>query len=140
MFSLSLVLFFCMGSVLVIFSKDINEKIKKFFANKWLALFIPLLLASFLVAYFETYILFGLLSLKWALYQALVFFVEAQPLHKGAWLLAATPILLGLSIMPVYLLVVIKKRKTVIPITYAGFMSALLWLFVVVIFATSMHG
>ncbi len=140
MFSFFKVLLFCLAFVLILFSKDIGEKITKLFQNKWFALFIPLLIGSSLVAYFEDYLLFILTYLKWALNYAIVFFVGALPFTNGAWLIAATPILLGLSVLPVYLFVFIRMRKSVIPITYAGFISALVWIFVMVIFATSMHG
>jgi hypothetical protein len=140
MYSFTVVLLFSLCAVLVVFSQDIYDQLKKLFGKKWVTVFVPILIASFLVAYFESDILFILHHIKWALYQAISFFVSVLPFQWGAWLLIATPIIMILTFLAPMLIKITKQRTSVIPVTYLGFMTALIWIFVVILFATSMHG
>ena len=127
--------------VLFIFSSEIEKSLNNWFKKPWFLLFAPLWVATSLIVYFDSEVVWVLLFFKFALYRTILFLTELIPLSpRIAWPLAAVFVLLMISILPVYGFCKFKQKKVIVPFVYTNTIAAMLWLFVVVIYSTNVYG
>lgn len=131
MLTIALVVLIC--SIVVMFSTEFGELIKKIFAIRGMKLFLPLFLATFLVVYYEPWVLLGLSKIQTMLSMLATKMITWLPFEAGANILANVVLLVAFSLLPVFALNAWSKRKNFQAFQYSYLTSTIIWLFVAVL-------
>lgn len=130
---LSLIAIICFFTICIMFAKEFGNMFKKILKVPGLKLLLPLGLLTILWVAYEPYVLTALLYTKWALVTAINWLASWLPFSVGALVLVATPILLLICLLPSYLLNRLSLKRNRHVFYYAGFLTAVLWLFLVIV-------
>lgn len=124
----SLVFFVLMAAILVIFLDDFNKILKKLMAIRGFSLFVPLLLASWLVVSFETFLSWLLLRIQIVLLN-IVSLASFLPFPlEGQWVIAIL-LLLALTLLPMLGLTIWNERHRFRAISNVWLVGVLVWIF-----------
>ncbi|ASQ46823.1 hypothetical protein [Legionella clemsonensis] len=132
--TIALVVFSC--AILVFFSQEWSNFLKKMFAIRGMKLLLPLFVVSLLVAYYEVWVSWGLLRIKWGLHYAAAILENWLP-ATFAPLIANLILLMGLAVLPVALANFWIKHKRFEPFQYAFVTSMGIWLLVAILLTVS---
>lgn len=125
---LTIALLVLCSAIVVFFSQEFGEAIKKFFKIPGMKLILPTALASFLVAYYEPWVLWVLLKLKAILYVLAEGIKDILPFETGDWLVAQILLLTALTIIPVLLIDLWSVKKTYERFKHPYLLSTLIWI------------
>lgn len=109
---LTLALVVLLSAIIVFFSEEFIALFKKFFAIKGAKLFLPLFAASWFIYSFNFWVLWAIFYVREILHDVLDFLVRIMPFQKGAQSVALVFMLTVLSVIPVLILDVLKRRKS----------------------------
>lgn len=130
---LTLALVILLGSIFVFFSQEFIRMFKKVFAIKGAKLFLPLFLASWLVYTFNYWALWGIYYYREMLHDAESFLVKIMPFQLGAQSAALVILFTVISVVPVFVIDVISRRKTYKAYKYPYVTSTILWIISIVL-------
>ncbi|KTD48597.1 hypothetical protein Lrub_0948 [Legionella rubrilucens] len=116
------------SAIVVFFSQEFSEAIKKFFKIPGMKLFLPIALASFLAAYYELWVLWALLKLKAVLYVLTEGIQAILPFDTADWLVAQILLLFALTIIPVVLIDLWSVKKTYERFKRPYLLSTVIWI------------
>jgi len=126
---ITLILAVLFTAIVVFFSQEFINMFKKIFAIPGAKLILPLMLASWLVEYFEDWLLWILLGIKNALHQVVYWLNALIPFERGSISIAHTILLFLLASLPVWILIaVVKYKGKYDPWPYTYELGAILWL------------
>lgn len=125
---LTLALVVLFASIAVFFSQEFISVFKKLFAIKGVPLFLPLLVASWLIIAFNYWSLWIVYYYNEMLQIILTFMMHVIPFEKGAGSVALVILLTVISVLPVYLIDLLVRRQTYKPYKYLNITSAIIWL------------
>ncbi|WED42339.1 hypothetical protein [Legionella cardiaca] len=123
-------------AIVVLFSREFGNFFKKMFAIRGMKLFLPLILVSTLVVYYEYWISVGLLNIKWVLHRVASMIADWLP-FTGALLVANILVLMLVSVLPVAFANFLNKRRHYEPLRYAFVISMVLWLLTAILLTVS---
>ncbi|CEK09791.1 hypothetical protein [Legionella hackeliae] len=132
--TVALVVFCC--AIMVFFSQEWSNFLKKIFAIRGMKLLLPLFVVSFLLVYYEAWVSWGLLTTKWCLHQAADWIASQLP-FDFALPVANIILMMGLAVFPVVLANFWIKRKSFEPFQYAFVTSMNIWLLVAILLTVS---
>jgi len=124
--TLAMVIFF--ASIAVFFSQEFIRGIKKIFAIKGAILFIPLLIASWLIYTFQYWALWGVFYYREVLQTMLSFLIHIMPFKQAARPLSLILLLTFISVVPVLVIDLLMVKRTYLHYKYPYVTSALIWL------------
>lgn len=124
--TLAAVIFF--ASIFVFFSQEFIRTFKKIFAIKAVALFLPLLIASWLIFTFVHLFLWTAYYYREMLQAVLTFLVYLMPFHQQAKSLAMIILLTVISVLPVILIDLFVRQRTYQPYKYPYLTSTIIWI------------
>ncbi|MDI9819738.1 MULTISPECIES: hypothetical protein [unclassified Legionella] len=133
-YTVALVVF--LGSITVFFTQEIANVLKKVFAAPGMPVVIPLLLASSLIAYYEDWVVWGLLAIKTLLHRMASLIASWLPFN-GALLVANILVLMICSVLPVAVANFWVKHKRFESFNHAFFINMLLWLLLTILLTVS---
>ena len=125
---LTLALVVLFASIAVFFSQEFISVFKKLFAIKGAPLFVPLLVASWLVVTFSYWSLWIVYYYHEMLQIILTFLLHIMPFEKGAESVALVILLTVISVLPVFLIDLLVRRQTYKPYKYPNITSAIIWM------------
>lgn len=128
MSTIALVVFAC--AIVVFFSREFGNSIKKIMSVPGMKLILPLFLVTFVLVYFEPEVLWSLTKLQAMLLLLTQNLAFILPFGKMANATANLLVLMCLSLLPVLAINLWYKRKTYYPLPYAGLTITLIWIFV----------
>lgn len=123
--TLALVVF--SAAILVLFSQEFIGFFKKIFAIKGAKLFLPLLIASWLVVDFEDIFVWGLYYFREILNAIVLFLSQIIP-FQGAYSIVLIILLTIISVVPVFLFDMYLIKKTYKHYEYPYITSTLIWI------------
>ncbi|OCH96975.1 hypothetical protein A8135_04910 [Legionella jamestowniensis] len=132
--TIALVVFSC--AILVFFSQEWANFLKKMFAIRGMKLLLPLFIVSLLVVYYEIWVSWGLLRIKWGLHY-LAAIIESWLPITFALFIANLILLMGLAVLPVALANIWIKHKSFESFKYAFVTSMIIWLLVAILLTVS---
>ncbi len=118
---------FC-ASIFVFFSQEFIRTFKKILAIKVVGLFLPLLIASWLVFTFVHWFLWAAYYYRDMLHAALNFLVHLMPFHYQAKSVAMIILLTLISVLPVILIDLFVRQRTYLPYKYSYLTSTMIWI------------
>lgn len=124
--TLALVVLF--ASIAVFFSQEFISTFKKIMAIKGATLILPLALGSWLVCHFDYWILWLLFYLKGCLNQLLAELLSLLPARQWSLSFAMILLLTCISVVPVFIIDIITRKKTYRPYKYPYVTSTILWI------------
>jgi hypothetical protein len=127
------------SAIIVTFSKELGNFIKKILAIPGVGLLLPLTLVTILVVTYEPWVLAGLFYIKSSLHSTIMRVVSILPFQTGAQIIVATLVIMGLTLLPVLALNVWSKRRTRLPFSHSGVISAAIWLLVAILFSFNLY-
>ena len=130
---LTLALVIAFSTIFILFSKEFGALFKKIFAVPGVKLFLPLITATLLVVFYEPWVYFVLLYTKRALHNLITLLAYYLPFETGATSLISIFVVMGITILPAYAMNVWSIRKTHLPFEHSKFLSAFLWLLVIIL-------
>lgn len=130
---LTLALVIAFSAIIILFSREFGALFKKIFAFRGAKLFLPLIIITWFIVFYEPYVYFVLLFIKRNLHLLITFVADYLPFSFGATSVVSIIVLTIVAILPVYALDVWSIRKTRYPFAYGKFLSVFLWLWVVVL-------
>lgn len=134
LYSLSLLILCC--AIIVMFSQEIIDLIKKIIALHGMKILLPLFLISFVSINYESWVIWILLWIRWGLAIAIYYIASILNFFSGL-LFAKLLILVTLTITPVVIINFWTQRKSFSPFYHAFFTSMIIWLFLVCLIITS---
>ncbi len=138
MLTIALVVFGC--AIMVFFSKEFGNSIKKIFSIPGMKLLLPLILVSFFIIFFKFEVLWFLTKLQAFLFALVQNLSSLLPFQNIDYPLANILVLMGLSALPVLAINLWYKRKTYHPYKYIGLTMTVIWLFVAVLLSYGLLG
>ncbi|ARG96728.1 hypothetical protein [Legionella micdadei] len=131
---LTVALVVLISSIVVFFSKEFGDLFKKLFAIPGMKLFLPLIFATGLVAYYESWVYLGLTKFQDVLLGLVEKLASWMPFRKGASDAVKILALMVFSFLPVMAIDFwIKKKKSYDSFRYAGLTITIVWLFLAVL-------
>lgn len=130
---LTLALVVAFSAIILFFAKEFGDLFKKLFAIPGAKLFLPLIGVTFLVALYEPWVYFALFYVKKALHDFIYYLVALLPFRKGAISLVSIILFMTLALVPAYAMNKWRIHKTNLPFPHGKFLSAMLWLFTVIL-------
>ncbi|KTD50177.1 hypothetical protein Lqui_1502 [Legionella quinlivanii] len=124
---------FC-SAIIVFFAEEFGGVAKKIFAIPGVKLILPLLIASSIVALYEDWIVWILLINKYAFHSAMSSIASLFPFEQFAAETVQILFLLILTLVPPFIFITLRKRKTILPFPYTWLICLLLWLFFSILF------
>ena len=124
--TLALVVFF--AAIFVFFSQEFIRTFKKVLAIKGAMLLIPLAIASWLVYSFDYWALWAIYYYRELLKGVLTFLMRITPLYQISSSVAIILLLTFISVVPVFLLDWIFRKRTYKSYPYPYLTSTLIWL------------
>jgi hypothetical protein len=137
MSTIALVVFAC--AIVVFFSKEFGNSIKKIMSIPGMKLILPLLLVTYLLVFFEPEVLWCLTKLQAMLLLLTQNLASILPFENMANATANLLVLMSLALLPVLAVNIWYKRKTYYPLPYAGLIITLIWIFVAVLLAMGLR-
>lgn len=129
--TLALLVFF--SAITVFFSREFGALFKKLFAITGVPLFLPLIMASFLVVLYEPWIFIALIAIKQSLNGIIEQACGLVSYPAEANRLFTIIVLASLTLLPVEALNRWSVRKTWQPFQYAFITSIVIWLFLAIL-------
>ncbi|MDR3443142.1 MAG: hypothetical protein P4L65_09005 [Legionella sp.] len=126
LFTLAAVIF--IASIVVFFSQEFIRTFKKMYAIKGVALFFPLIVASWLVYTFDYWVLWAAYYCRELLGQDVIYITRILPWNQWVEEAALIILLTAVSVLPVVLLNFWSIRKTHKPYPYPYFTSSVIWI------------
>lgn len=130
---LTLALVIAFSAIIILFSREFGALFKKIFAFRGAKLFLPLIVITWFIVFYEPYVYFVLLFIKRNLHLLITFVADYLPFEFGANSAISIIVLTMVAILPKYAMDVWSIRKTRYPFVYGTFLSTFLWLWVVVL-------
>lgn len=125
-------------SIIVLFSQEIMRVLKKFFSIPGVAIFIPLILASLLVVYYDPWSHWWLHKAKQGLHQLALLLSTWIAFAEPAELLAIIIIMTLFSMIPLLIArFASRKIKTKQAFPYATIISVILWVMIAILYTVS---
>ncbi|KTC71717.1 hypothetical protein Lbir_1572 [Legionella birminghamensis] len=131
---LTLALVVLCSAIIVFFAEEFGGVFKKIFALPGVKLILPLLIASFIVAAYEDWIVWILLANKYVFHSAMSYIASLFPFQQFAAETVQILFLLFLTLFPPFIFITLRKRKTVVPFRYTWLICLVLWLFFSILF------
>lgn len=125
---LTLALVVVFASILVIFAQEFIRALKKLFAIKGVALFLPLLIASWLVYTFDYWALWIIYYYREMLHILLGFLIYLNPFPQIAEPVALVILLEVITVLPVFLADIFLRKRTYIGYQYPYLTSTLIFI------------
>lgn len=132
--TLALVIF--TSAILVTFSRELGNFIKKIFTFPGAKLMIPLTGMTALLIYYQTVIIWILLYIRIALLGSSELIGRLLPFQTGAAKIGSAVILFVLTLFPVLAIFAWKKYREQLPFAYPWIVSTVIWLFLVILFSS----
>jgi quinol-cytochrome oxidoreductase complex cytochrome b subunit len=107
----TLALLICLAAIFVFFSQEFISTFKRVFAIKGAKLILPLAAGSWLIYSFNMEFLWLIIYIREALQKILMILVKLIPAHQYATSLALVVMLTILSVVPVYIMDWINRRR-----------------------------
>lgn len=126
LFTLTLVIL--LGAIAVFFSQEFLGIIKKIFAVKGVKLFLPLLVASWLVFSFGGWLVLMLTYYRETLVKIVTISVSILPLPQIAGYVALVMVLTLVSVLPVYLIDLFMRKRSYKSYAYPQITSLLIFI------------
>ncbi|WP_028388279.1 hypothetical protein [Legionella fairfieldensis] len=126
MLTVALVVLTC--SIIVFFSQEFVNFFKKLFAIPGMTLFLPLLLITALLVYYEPWFSWILSIIQTIFDKLVVAIANVLSFHRGVKYVASVLVLWSLSVLPVWIIDVWYKRKTYHAFSYSYLISTVIWL------------
>lgn len=123
-------------AIIVFFSEEWTNVFKKIFAIRGMKLLLPLFLVSMLVVYYDPWITWALLETKRFLHH-IAEIITNKLNHRYALWVANVAILMGISVLPVFIANFWIKHKSFEAFRHAFFTSMMLWLLVAILLTVS---
>jgi hypothetical protein len=117
-----------LAAIVIFFSKEFGEYIKKVLNIPVLGLILPIALVSSLVVYFNDWVLWGVLTFRYKLHACYLTLVNLAT-FTGNTLIAGVCILMIFSVLPIVLINFYCKRSFYKEFEHRYIASALLWIF-----------
>jgi hypothetical protein len=130
---LTLALVVAFSAIILFFAKEFGDLFKKIFAIPGAKLFLPLIGVTLLLTLYEPWVYFALFYMKKVLHDFISFVVSLLPFRKGAISLVSIVLFMALALLPAYAMNVWRIHKTNLPFPHSKFLSAMLWLFTVIL-------
>lgn len=131
MFTLALVVAF--SAIILFFAKEFGDLFKKIFAIPGAKLFLPLIGVTFLIVLYEPWIYFALIYVKQVLHDFIYFMLRLLPFRTGGISLISVALFMILALIPAFAMNAWCIHKTNLPFSHGKFLSAMLWLFTVIL-------
>ena len=130
---LTLALVVAFSAIILFFAKEFGDLFKKIFAIRGAKLFLPLVGITFLITLYEPWVHLALFYVKQALHDFISFMVSLLPFRKGGISLVSIVLFIVVALVPAYVMNLWHIRKTNLSFSHGKFLSAMLWLFTVIL-------
>ncbi len=131
MLTIALVVFGC--AIMVFFSKEFGNFIKKLLSIPGMKLLLPLIFVSFFIIYFKLEVLWFLAKFQTILFTLTQSLASLFPFQTMAYALATILVLISITVLPVLAINLWHKRKTYHSFEYISLTMTVIWLFVAVL-------
>ncbi len=128
MLTISLVVFVC--AIVVFFSKEFGNTIKKIMSIPGMKLILPLAIVTLVIVYLEAEVLWCLTKLQLIVLVVRDKLAHLLPLQRMANYLATLLVLMSLSFLPVVAIDYWYRRKSIHGFRYINLTIVLIWLFI----------